>query len=97
MTTKDKYIKVRNSQKIDNQWLWEYYKEQGGILTDPNEFVEYFYIMQEPIKLYGQTVGYQRANRDLGNFFQDMDKKFSLTTLWGKDGNFIKVVRGNRN
>lgn len=92
MTTKEKYIKVRNSQKLDNQWLWEYYKQEGGKITDPNEFIENFYIVQKPIVLHGVIVGYQRADRDLGNFFNDIDKKFGLTTLWGKNGDFIKVV-----
>lgn len=92
MTTKEKYIKIRNSQKLDNNWLWEYYKSEGGKMTDVNQFIEYFYITQEEIKLHGHTVGYQRTNRDLGNFFSDMDKKFRLTTLWGKDNNFIRVV-----
>lgn len=92
MTTKEKYIKIRNSQKLDNQWLWEYYKEQGGKMIDANEFIEHFYIVQEPIQVHGMTVGHQRANRNLGSFFNDMDKKFGLTTLWGKDGNFLKVA-----
>ena len=105
MTTKDKYVKMRNSQKLDNAWLWEYYKSEGGKMTDVNQFIENFYIVQEPINVHGQTVGYQRANRDLNNFFSDMDKKFGLTTLWqqpkteknvfGQDvkmEEFIKVV-----
>lgn len=92
MTIKEKYIKVRNSQKLDNNWLWEYYKQEGGKITDPNEFIETFYITQEPMILHGMTVGHQRAERDLGNFFNDMDKKFGLTTLFDKEGNFIKVI-----
>lgn len=92
-TTKDKYIKMRNSQKLDNKWLWEYYKQEGGKITNPNEFIEHFYIVQEEIKLHGQTVGYQRAERDLGNFFSGMDKKFGLQTLWSKEGDFVKVVQ----
>lgn len=93
MNYKEAYIKMRNSQKLDNQWLWEYYKQEGGKITDPNEFIENFYIMQQPIKIHNQTVGYQRAERDLGNFFEDIDKKFGLHTLWDKEGNFVKVVQ----
>lgn len=91
-TTKESYIKMRNSQKLDNKWLWEYYKEQGGKITSPNEFIEQFYIIQSPIQVNGITVGYQRTERDLGNFFNDMDKKFGVHTLWSKEGNFIKIV-----
>ncbi len=83
---------MRNSQKLDNQWLWEYYKSEGGKLTDVNEFIENFYIVQQPIEVHGHVVGYQRANRDLSSFFPSMDKKFGLTTVWNKEGNFIKVV-----
>lgn len=92
-TIKEGYIKMRNSQKFDNKWLWEYYKQEGGKMSDPNQFIENFYIVQEPIILHGMTVGHQRAERDLGNFFEDIDKKFSLHTLWDKNGKFIKVVQ----
>jgi hypothetical protein len=92
MTTTERYIKMRNSQKLDNTWLWEYYKEQGGKLTNMNEFLENFYIVQSPIEVHGHIVGYQRGNRDLSNFFEDMDNKFELTNLFDKEGNFIKVV-----
>ncbi len=92
MTTKEGYIKMRNSQKLDNKWLWEYYKQEGGKITDPSEFIENFYIVQEPIILHGVTVGYQRGNRDLSSFFAEMDRKFELTNLFDKDGNFLKVI-----
>ena len=102
---RDSYIVMRNSQKLDNNWLCEYYKQEGGKIANVNEFLENFYIVQEPIILHGVTVGHQRGNRDLSNFFQDMDKKMELTTLWeeptierdafGKEvriEKFIKVV-----
>lgn len=91
-TIKERYIKMRNSQKLNNTWLWEYYRSEGGKLTDVNEFIENFYIVQEAIQVHGHTVGYQRGNRDLSNLFGDMDKKMELTTLWDKDGKFVKVV-----
>ena len=91
-TIKERYIAIRNSQKLDNTWLWDFYKEQGGKMTDINEFIEYFYIIQQPIQMHGITVGHQRANRDLSSFFSEMDKKMGLTTLWDKDNNFIKVI-----
>lgn len=105
MTTKDKYIKMRNSQKLDNNWLWEFYKEQGGKIEDPQEFIGHFYFIQSPIQFNGQVVGYEKTQRDLSGFFKYMDKKMELTTLWeeptierdafGKEvrvEKFIKVV-----
>lgn len=92
-TIKERYIQMRNSQKLDNAWLWEYYKSEGGKeFTNMNDFLENFYIVQQPIELHGHVVGYQRANRDLRGFFEYMDKKFELTTVVNKEGNFIKVV-----
>jgi hypothetical protein len=63
---KEQYIQMRNKQELDNRFLWSYYKEQGGKLQNPNEFLQLFY--------------------------QVLDKKFNLTTLWDKNGNFIKVI-----
>jgi hypothetical protein len=63
---KEQYIQMRNKQELDNRFLWSYYKEQGGKLQNPNEFLQLFY--------------------------QVLDKKFNLTTLWNKNGNFIKVI-----
>jgi hypothetical protein len=86
------YIKMRNAQKLDNDWLWKEYKENGGTINDPNEFLNSFYFEETPIIVNGQKVGVQKANKDLSNFFNDMDRKFGLNTLWDKEGNFIKVV-----
>lgn len=96
---------MRNSQKLDNNWLWSFYKEQGGKIADSNEFLAHFYFIQSPIQFNGQVVGYEKTQRDLSNFFSDMDKKLELTTLWeestierdafGKEvriEKFIKVV-----
>ena len=63
---KEQYIQMRNKQELDNRFLWSSYKEQGGKLQNPNEFLQLFY--------------------------QVLDKKFNLTTLWDKNGNFIKVI-----
>jgi hypothetical protein len=89
---RDKYIFMRNSQKLNNTWLWEYYKEQGGKINDPQEFLEHFYYETTPIIVNGRSFGQQKIDRDLSNFFNDMDKVFNLTTLWGTDGTFLKVV-----
>jgi hypothetical protein len=83
---------MRNSQKLDNNWLWEYYKQEGGKLEDPQVFINNFYFAETPIVMGGRTMGVQRENRDLSSFFEDMDRKFQLHTLWSKDGQFIKVV-----
>ena len=89
---KSQYINMRNSQKLDNNWLWSYYKQEGGKLDNPQEFLEHFYTETTPIMVNGMFFGKQKQNRDLSEFFNDMDKKFGLTTLWDKEGNFIKVV-----
>jgi hypothetical protein len=83
---------MRNTQKLNNSWLWAYYKSKGGLLQDKEEFLNNFYFIQEPIMFGGELVGYQRTHRDLRNFFEDMDVTFVITSLWGKDDNFIKVV-----
>lgn len=90
---KDSYIIMRNSQKLDNQWLWEYYKQEGGKLNNPQEFIEHFYFETTAVEVNGRFVGHQRTNRDLSYFFEDMDRKFGLHTLWGKGNNFIKVIQ----
>ena len=94
MTTskKEGYIKMRDSQKLDNNWLWEFYKEQGGKIEDPQEFIGHFYFIQSPISFNGQVVGYEKTQRDLSFFFAEMDKKFEITTLWSKENEFLKVV-----
>lgn len=88
---KEKYIKMRNAQKLDNQWLWEYYKQEGGKLNNPQEFIKHFYNIVETINVGGEIFE-QKMKRDLSSFFSDMDRKFELQTLWNSDGSFIKVV-----
>ena len=89
---KQGYINMRNKQELDNAWLWEYYKSNGGYLNSPDEFIEHFYFEKSPIQVNGKTVGFKKANRDLSHFFSDKDRKFELQTLWSKEGTFIKVV-----
>jgi hypothetical protein len=86
------YIKMRNSQKIDNNWLWKYYKQEGGKLNNPQEFLQHFYTETTPVMVNGMYFGEETKNRDLSEFFNDMDRKFKLNTLWDKEGKFIKVV-----
>jgi hypothetical protein len=89
---KEGYIIMRNSKTLNNKWLFEYYKSEGGYLNSMEEFLEVFYYEHTPIVVNGHNFGMQKSNRDLGNFLEDMDKKFGLQTIWDKEGNFVKVV-----
>lgn len=89
---KEAYITMRNKQELNNNWLWQYYKMNGGVINNPQEFIDYFYNDEVPIKIKGKVIGYEKVPRDLSQFFHCMDKVFNLTTLWGVDNNFIKVV-----
>lgn len=89
---RDKYIRMRNSQELDENFLWGYYKEQGGKINNPEEFLDLFYFETTPITVNGRAFGHQKKDRDLSDFFHCMDKVFNLTTLWSTDGTFIKVV-----
>ncbi len=86
------YIKMRNSQKIDNNWLWKYYKQEGGKLNNPQEFLQHFYTETAPVMVNGMYFGEETKNRDLSEFFNDMDRKFKLNILCDKEGKFMKVV-----
>jgi hypothetical protein len=92
MDLRQEYIKMRNSQRLNNTWLWSYYKSKGGLLQDQQEFINNFYFIQEPIMFGGELVGYKKTQRDLSSFFEDMDVVFGVTSLWSKDGNFIKIL-----
>lgn len=82
---------MRNSQKLDNNWLWEYYKQNGGKLNDPQQFINLFYYEIQTVEMGGQIFE-QRTNKDLSYFFPCMDIKFNLQILCNEDGDFIKVV-----
>lgn len=88
---KEGYIKMRNSKKLNNNWLWEYYKQNGGKINNPQQFIELFYYEITHIDMGGQVFE-QRTNRDLSSFWTDMDHKFNLQILYTKDDKFIKVV-----
>jgi hypothetical protein len=92
MDLRQEYIKMRNTQKLNNNWLWEYYKSKGGLLQDQHQFLDNFYFTQEPIMFGDELVGYQKTQRNLGRFFEDMDVTFGITSLWDNGGNFLKVV-----
>ena len=86
------YIKMRNSQRLDNNWLWQYYLKNGGKIKNKEEFLENFYYEKIPVQMNGRNFGYQQIERDLSSFFSDMDRKLDVRTLWDSNNNFIKVV-----
>lgn len=86
------YIKMRNSQRLDNNWLWQYYLKNGGKIKNKEEFLENFYYEKIPVQINGRNFGYQQIERDLSSFFSDMDRKLDVRTLWDVNNNFIKVV-----
>ena len=86
------YIKMRNSQRLDNNWLWQYYLENGGKIKNKEGFLENFYYEKIPVQMNGRNFGYQQIERDLSSFFSDMDRKLDVRTLWDSNNNFIKVV-----
>ena len=84
---------MRNSKKLDNNWLWSYYRENGGKLQDPQEFLQNFYYVKTPVTINGRVLAYNSDNRDLSNFLSDMDRKFELQILLDVNGEFVKVVK----
>lgn len=72
---KTRYIVMRNSKTINNRWFWEFYKENGGMLDDWNQFSMLFF-----------------RSINIDEVLYNLDKRFELTTLFGKDGVFVKVV-----
>lgn len=72
---KTRYIIMRNSKTINNRWFWEFYKENGGMLDDWNQFSMLFF-----------------RSINIDEVLYNLDKRFELTTLFGKDGVFVKVV-----
>ena len=86
------YIKMRNSQRLDNNWLWQYYLENSGKIKNKEEFLENFYYEKIPVQMNGRNFGYKQIERDLSSFFSDMDRKLDIITLWDSNNDFIKVV-----
>jgi hypothetical protein len=89
---KEQYIQMRNKQELDNRFLWNYYKEQGGKMQNPNEFLNYLLYTEENIEMQGFVVGKKTVLRDFTPILNYLDKQFNLTVLYNKDGNFIKVI-----
>ena len=83
---------MRNSQRLDNNWLWYYYLENGGKIKNKEEFLDNFYYEKIPVQMNGRNFGYQKIERDLSSSFSDMARKLEVRTLWDSNNNFIKVV-----
>lgn len=88
---REKYLKMRNSKKIDNNFFWEYYKNKGGVITNPNKFFEIMYYENKEIQ-NGFFTSHEVVQRDLTPILSHLDKEFNFTVLYGEDGNFIKVI-----
>jgi hypothetical protein len=74
---KKEYIKMRNNNKFDSNWFYQYYLEKGGLYVDVNNFQMLF-----------RTITMNGIN-DVLNF---IDKSFGLTILFNKENKVIKVV-----
>lgn len=80
MNLRQQYIKERNSKQHSWQWLFQFYKEKGGLLNTMEEFSNIF-----------NAIG--GITQDVLNH---IDSHFKLVTLHEKSekgmGAFIKVV-----
>ena len=62
------YIKMRNSQRLDNNWLWQYYLENGGKIKNKEEFLDNFYYEKIPVQMNGINFGYQKNRKRFKQF-----------------------------
>ncbi len=83
---------MRNTQTIDDDFIFEYYLENGGKIKNREKFLDCFYYINTSIIINGRALGHTKSERDLSYFFEDMDRKYELQTLWDINGNFLKVV-----
>ena len=81
------YINMRNSKNFDLNVFWKMYKSEGGILQNPQEFMNQF--LHETQNLGGMEI---RTKRDRDTILNDIDVKLGLTILFDKNGQFIKIV-----
>jgi len=85
----DKYIKMRNANQFDMQWFYNYFKEKGGKAT-PEQFQTVFHNVKEKTTVDGRDFEYLSA-RNFKSFVEAFDKKLGLTTIFDKEGKFVKV------
>jgi hypothetical protein len=74
---KKEYIKMRNNNKFDSNWFYQYYLEKGGLPIDVNTFQMLF-----------QT----RTINGIDEILNFIDKAFGLTLVINKENKVIKVV-----
>jgi hypothetical protein len=87
---KQQYIQMRNAGNIDVNWFYRYFMEEGGKAT-PQDFFDNFYYRIEKVPVPGGFVEH-REERDLRPILTHLDKKFDLTLLFDKTGQFLKIV-----
>jgi hypothetical protein len=76
---KQEYIKMRNSGKIDTNWLYAYYKQHKGMADYP---------------LFFQILLSANTNPKVPNveeIISNLDKEYSLNLLFNKEGQLIKA------
>jgi hypothetical protein len=87
---RDTYIKMRNSGKLDINWFYQYYRSEDG-KADPQTFFDIFEYDTQKVQVPGGFIE-NRVPRDKKPILDHLDKKFQLTTLYSKEGKFLKVV-----
>jgi len=85
-----KYIAMRNAKRIDINWFYQYYVQEKGPI-DPQKFFDTFEYEIQRIPVPGGYVE-NRLERKKEPIIEHLDKKFELTLLFSKEGEFIKVV-----
>ena len=90
MVLKQQYIQMRNSGQIDPGWFYRYFVDNGGKTTPEDFFDNFFYIIHK-VQVPGGFME-SREERDLKPILEDLDRKFELTLLFSKTGEFLKIV-----
>ena len=90
MVLKQQYIQMRNSGQIDPGWFYRYFVDNGGKITPEDFFDNFFYIIHK-VQVPGGFME-SREERDLKPILEDLDRKFELTLLFSKTGEFLKIV-----
>jgi hypothetical protein len=75
MTLKQEYIKIRNSNTLDINFLYKHYLE--NCKNSPVDFSTFVQVMQ-----FGNP----------NDLYSALDKAYNLTTIFNKEGVFLKVI-----
>lgn len=89
---KNKYIKMRNERRFDINIFWQYYKENGGKISNPSQFQEHFLFESQTIDTALGKVVMSRQERNIEGIMQGFDKQLGLTVLYDESGHFLKIV-----